>query len=48
MRKAILLAALLALDAAAQAQLPGLRRRLPAPAQPVLAGTVKPTLSAPK
>jgi hypothetical protein len=38
MRKAILLAALLTLDAAAQAQLPGLRRRAPVPAQPVLQG----------
>jgi peptidoglycan-associated lipoprotein len=38
MRKVILLAALLMLDAAAQAQLPGLRRRAPVPAQPVLQG----------
>lgn len=38
MHKVILLAALLTLDAAAQAQLPGLRRRPPAPAQPVLQG----------
>ena len=38
MRKALLLLALLAFATAAEAQLPGLRRRAPPPAQPVLTG----------
>jgi len=38
MRKALLLLAVLALGTAAEAQLPGLRRRAPQPVQPVLTG----------